>query len=130
MVEAKLSRIFSSSPNTLGLLFGLRALDSLPLPQGLAATHAWVVYDSAVWETDLERDTTGSPADGTWWHAEGCPMWGTNIIVDVTVHVVQAGGGAWDILGRVGLVANPFWESATRPLTEPDVRIARIRLFK
>ena len=31
---------------------------------------------------------------------------------------------------RVGLVANPFGESTTRPLTEPDVQISCIRLFR
>ena len=91
---------FPSREKPLVLLVELRAPDSLPLPQGLAATHAWVVHGSAVWETDLipSPDTTGRPACETSCYAGGGPDWGPDMAVDVTVRVVQPGRGEWYIL--------------------------------
>ncbi|GEM_PF-1588028 len=82
----------------LGLYIHLRATDSLPLPQGLVGTRAWVVYNSAVWETGLTQDTTWKPVYAAGFYAGGGPKWGPNVYVDVTVHMVQTGGGTWDIL--------------------------------
>jgi len=103
LVEPELYRDFfpgSAAPggSPLSLYIKLRAADSLPLPQGLLGTRAWVVYSSSAWETGLTQDTTWKPVYRTGFYADGGPKWGPNVAVDVTARVVQTGGGTWDIL--------------------------------
>ncbi len=103
LVEPELWRDFfpgyappGGTPLRLGV--HLRAADSLSLPRGLTGSHAWVVYQSGVWETDLALDTTWkSTCEARYW-ASGGPKWGPNVAVDVTVRVIQAAGESWDVL--------------------------------
>ena len=102
LAEPDLWRSFfpgSTTPDgdPLALYVRLRAPDSLPLPAGLSATRAWVFDESGFWETELVLDQTWSPPNLARYHAYDGPKWGPGIRVDVTVQVVQAGGGTWDV---------------------------------
>jgi hypothetical protein len=102
LVEPELWRSFfpGSTPpdgDPLALFVHLRAPDSLALPSGLVATRAWVFDESGFWETELVREQTWCPPNLARYHAYDGPKWGPGIRVDVTVQVVQAGGGTWNV---------------------------------
>ncbi len=73
----------------------LQAADSLALPSGLVATHAWVVDSPKVWETELERDPSWTPIYVARFYVSNGPKWGIGIYVDVTVRIDREGGTYW-----------------------------------
>jgi hypothetical protein len=78
----------------LAVYIDLAASDSLPLPQGLSADHAWVVKGLATWETDMMKDETSPSPWNAVFRGFGGPKWGPSIRVDVTVRIALPDGGS------------------------------------
>ena len=103
LVEPDLSRFYpDGSPVGEPLLVYIRlsASDSAPLPVGLAATEAWVASNEDVWETGLTEHAAKKTDYHSAYYAEGGPGWTPGLTADVTVRIIQSGGGTWDVLVR------------------------------
>ena len=111
LVEPSLSRDFpwgSRDGDPLLVYIRLVASDSIALPVGLAATRAWVVCNADVWETGLTEHVAWKSDFHSAYYADGGPKWKLTpgLTADVTVRIIQSGGGTWDILIRDCVVAS------------------------
>ncbi len=75
----------------------IEAPDSAALPSGLAATAAWVVCGTSVWETRLVPDPTWMPAYAAGFFAKGGPKWDPGLAADVTLRFMRPGGETWHV---------------------------------
>jgi hypothetical protein len=72
-------------------LIRVTAVDQLPFPSTVDADRLWIIYQSAIWETELSETITEGPHQLSKMARDG-PKWGPSVYVDVIVRIVYISG--------------------------------------
>jgi hypothetical protein len=95
-LETYLWRDLMPGAGQKGLLALIRvtAIDRQPFPSGVDADRIWVVYEGAIWETELSEPNMDTPYQLAKM-ARGGPEWGPSVYVDVIVRIVHINGNRY-----------------------------------
>ncbi len=88
-------------------LIRVTAVDLKPYPPAVDADRLWIVFQGAVWETDLP-ETLHETLHQLSKMARGGPKWGPDVYVDVVVRVVHAAGGRYLLRASRQLIGAAF----------------------